>query len=312
MHLPLLLGLVKGRLLPHAECLELVLLHKLGDGRVDEQELPDDVGDVDLVGNLVAGLVVGLDPGPVGVDPDQIEEGLEVGEQEEADVVGARGDFFSVIGEQDLAGKADLVGPLGVGAHDEDEADDGADQPAHIRKVGVQLVEGPLVGDRLGRFSEDNLSVRMGRGFDVGGGSHGFRDMGDGLGLNILKRQQAKISVNGVLLDVGKALNSQLRAKPEQILIGHVELLVGGTVGVDVGVDRGDGQGEVALTRLQGCKSGVIQASRVGCWVTPVYCKFEVLVGGSRQLAFNCECVAQGRTQGPTHAHPVEICFYVP
>ena len=136
-----------------------MLLHEFCDGCVDEHELSDDVGDVDLAGDLVAGLVVGLHPGPVGVDSEQVEEGLKVGEQEEAEVVGAGGDLGSVVGEQDLAGEADLVSLFGVRSHDEDEANDGADQPPHVGEVSIELVEGPLVGYGLGGLPEDNLSV---------------------------------------------------------------------------------------------------------------------------------------------------------
>ena len=309
MDLPLLLGLLEGRFLPHAEGLELVPFHKLGDGRVDEDELAEDIGDVELAGHLVAGLVVSLDPGPVGVDPNQVEEGLEIGEQEVAEVVGAGGDLGPVVGEQDLAGEADLVGLFGVGAHDEDEADDGADQPTHVGEVGVQLVEGPLVGDRLGRLPEDNLDIVIGSSLVVGGGGHSLRDVDDGFGLNFLIWEQAEVGLNGILLDVGNPINSQLRAKPEQIFISNIKLLVGGTVRVDIGVDRGDGQGEVAHICLYCCVGGVAQASRVNGWLTPVYLYFEVLVGGSGQLALNRKSVAQGRAQGPAHAHPVEIGF---
>ena len=69
MHLTLLLGLVKGRPLAHAEGLELVPFHEFGDCRIDEDELAEDICDVELAGDLIAGLIVGLDPGPVGVEP---------------------------------------------------------------------------------------------------------------------------------------------------------------------------------------------------------------------------------------------------
>ena len=214
-----------------------MLLHQLGDGCVDEHQLPDYVGHVDLVGDLVAGIHVALHLRPVGVDPDQVEEGLDVAEQEVADVVGLGGDLRLLVVEHDLPGEADLVGLLGVGAHDENEPDDGADQSPHVGEVGVQLVEGPLVSHRFGRLPEDNLDIMIGSSLVIGGGSHSFRNVHNGLGSNILIREQAEVSFNGIFLDIGNSINSQLRTKSEQILVSNVYFFVRGTVRVDIGVD---------------------------------------------------------------------------
>ena len=284
-----------------------MLLHQLGDGCVDEHQLPDYVGHVDLVSDLVAGINISLHPGPVGVDPDQVEEGLDVAEQEVAEVVGLGGDLSPFVVEHDLLGQTHLIGLLGVGAHDEDEADDGADQSPHVGEVGVQLVEGPLVGGSPRRFPEDNLGIGKVGSLDVRRRAHQLRYVLDSLFVKLSIGEKALVGFNDILLNISKPMDSQLRTKPKIILVSNVEFLVGGTFRVDVCVYQRNDKHKLTQTGLHPRKNSVVHAGGVGCCVTAVHQYFELFVKAVRYFAFNCECVAQGRAKCTAHSQPVEI-----
>ena len=63
-----------------------MLFHQLGDRGVDEHQLPDDVGDVELARRLAAGLLEPLHFRPVGFEFEEVEEPLDVDQEEVDDV----------------------------------------------------------------------------------------------------------------------------------------------------------------------------------------------------------------------------------
>ena len=78
MHFPQLFGIVKGRLLPHANGINLIFLHYLGEGRIEEHQLPNDVYHVNLSNCLITGLNILLHAGPLRMAVDVVEELFDV------------------------------------------------------------------------------------------------------------------------------------------------------------------------------------------------------------------------------------------
>ena len=79
---------LKSGLFPHVDHVELVFLEESGYRDVQEVEFPEDIGDVELVGDLVDGLLKLLDPWPLRLAADQIEDKLEIVGQEGEEVEG--------------------------------------------------------------------------------------------------------------------------------------------------------------------------------------------------------------------------------
>ena len=86
------------------------------------------------------------------------------------------------------------------------------------------------------------------------------------------------ICLYGVFLDVAKCTYSELRAESEKIVISKVELLVSGTVRVDICIYQWYSEGELAHRRFNGCKCGIVHAGRVCGCIAAVNCDSEMLV----------------------------------
>ena len=138
---PLHLRPFQGGLLPHVDQVELVLLEESGHRDVQEVQLAEDVGDVELVGDLVDGLLELLDLRPVGLAADQVQHELDVVGQEGDDVEGPGSDLFVVVVHQYFVGETDLVGLFSVLPHEEDETNNGAHKPSYIREILVNFIE---------------------------------------------------------------------------------------------------------------------------------------------------------------------------
>ena len=143
-------GLVDGGLLSHPEGVDLVLLHDVGDCIVEEHQLSDHVGYVDVQTGLLGTVDELLGFLPVDVTADSVEPPLDDRQQVVPGVEGLGVDLLIVVVDEQLPGDADLEGLFSVEAHDEEEGDHGSHQPAHVGEVVVDLVELPGVGGALG------------------------------------------------------------------------------------------------------------------------------------------------------------------
>ena len=133
------------------EGLEFFFGEQFGESSIEEHELSDDVGDVELAGHLLSALVVEVGGRPVRLELALAEETLEDHGEVVEEVEGAGGDLFSVVVEHHLPGNAHLVGLLSVELHYEYQPDYGADQPSHVREIIINFIETPLVGGRFRR-----------------------------------------------------------------------------------------------------------------------------------------------------------------
>ena len=145
VHLALVVGPFEGGLGAHVDGLDLVLGQQPRDRHVEEVELPEDVGDVELVGDGVGPLLELLGLRPVGLAAERVEEELGVVAEEVEDVEGLRGDPPALVVHQHLLAQAYLVGLLRVLPHEEHQRHDRPHQSPHVGQVGVHLVEGPCV-----------------------------------------------------------------------------------------------------------------------------------------------------------------------
>ena len=141
MHLALAVGPVEGGLGAHVEGLDLVLGQQPRDSHVEEVELAEDVGDVELVGDGVSPVLELLGLRPVRLAAERVEEELGVVAEEVEDVEGLRGDPSALVVHQHLLAQAHLVGLLRVLPHEEHQRHYRPHQPPHVGQVGVHLVE---------------------------------------------------------------------------------------------------------------------------------------------------------------------------
>ena len=165
MLLPLLLRFLESRLPLQVDGLNLVLFKQLGDDCIHEHQLPHNVGDVDLHGDLLAALGVSVGGLPVRLFAKVAQEGPEDHAEVEEDVEGPRVDLLALVVDHQLPAQADLVGLLGVELHDKDESQNGADESSDIGKICINLVESSLVGHLHRGFPDIDLNKI---GVDIG------------------------------------------------------------------------------------------------------------------------------------------------
>ena len=132
MHLPLVVSLVEGWFRPHIDRLDLVLGQQSRDCDVKEIELPENVGDVELVGDRVSPILKLLGLRPIGLAAERIEEKLGVVAEEIEDVEGLRGDPPALIIHQHLLAQAHFVGLLRVFPHKKEESHNRPYQSSHV------------------------------------------------------------------------------------------------------------------------------------------------------------------------------------
>ena len=133
--------------------------------------------------------------------------------------------------------------------------------------------------------------------------------MSDSLSLELFIRKKTNISLNGVLLDVSKGVDSELGAESNYILVSKVEFFVSCTVRVDIRVDQGNGQYEFSHTGLYCCECGIIHASWISCCITTSNSYFECFEQISRYFSLHCKLMAERRTEWLVHTKLVETGF---
>ena len=106
-------------------------------------------------------------------------------------------------------GKADLISLLAVLAHNEHEANDGADESPHVGEILVKGIVFPFELLMVGGLEKGELYKLLARGRDVGVLDQSIRDPSYFLCPFIAEeRYDALLSFNGIFLDIDFGINA--------------------------------------------------------------------------------------------------------
>ena len=165
-------------------------------------------------------------------------------------------------------GEADLVSLLAVLAHDEHEANDGADESPHVGQILIKGIVFPFELFMIGGLEKGELNYLLARGRNVGIHYQPIRDPSYFLGPRIAEeRHDALLSFNSVFLDIDLAVNAQGIAKDEALAIIKEKLLVVLAAGVKLSVDYRNSYVELLPGIHQGLEISVTSAKGICCCI---------------------------------------------
>ena len=109
-----------------------MFFQQFGEGSVQEEKFPHDVGNVKLVGDFLAAVNENLCLLPLGIASEEVKDSFEQHQEIVSNAHGGRRDIVVVVVLEQSLGQTYFIGLFVVFLHDQHEADDGSDETSHV------------------------------------------------------------------------------------------------------------------------------------------------------------------------------------
>ena len=186
------------------------------------------------------------------------------------DMKRSRRNLYILLSFKQLVAKADFKGLFIVLWHNEHNSNDSTNQTSYIWEVFISFVEFSLESGFGKSFLKDNLyhgTFKWGNRLR----SEGAADSWNTFWLDILKRQETDISLDGIFTDFPVNSSAELTRKEKSILIVDIVFLILLIPSIDKGIYHGNHRYKMFVLCFNKSKRAVIHASCINWTVTSIH-----------------------------------------